>query len=321
MTGGTAWYGLHGHTTAITAWPELLSAIDGRFSPFASLPTDSADLHIEFRAVDAIALEDADPAGRLVYEFPGGGVWADAQQLLTIAIGTRVRARCDARAGRTVVRIARPDDDDVWLLSHPVINVPLLESLRCRDVFPLHAAGVARGGQAAVIAGTSGAGKSTLALALARAGLDFLADDTLFLTHAAGGWRLRAFPDEIDLTPASVEMFAGLNDAPSFSARIGWRKQQVRAEEAYGSRIAWDAAPHLLILPRVSGGERSVWRRLAPEDALLELVPNVLLTDATVAQRHLDAIAALVRASDCFALETGRDLDTVASEVLRLLTR
>ena len=44
-------------------------------------------------------------------------------------------------------------------------------------------------------------------------------------------------------------------------------------------------------------------------EALLELAPNVLLTEPRSSQAHLDALAALVEASACYRLATGRDLD------------
>jgi len=46
-------------------------------------------------------------------------------------------------------------------------------------------------------------------------------------------------------------------------------------------------------------------------EILRELAPNVLLTEARFSQAYLDALAALVRQSHCYRLETGRDFEAL----------
>jgi hypothetical protein len=55
------------------------------------------------------------------------------------------------------------------------------------------------------------------------------------------------------------------------------------------------------------------------DEALLELAPNVLLTEPRSSQAHFDALAALAAASDCYRLETGRDLPAAARLLRKLL--
>ena len=61
----------------------------------------------------------------------------------------------------------------------------------------------------------------------------------------------------------------------------------------------------VLVFPRVAGRQESALARSAPDEALLELARNVLLTEPRSSQGHLDALAELVAASDCCRLETG----------------
>ena len=81
------------------------------------------------------------------------------------------------------------------------------------DRQPFHAAGIARGGRALLLAGPSGAGKSTLAFAAMRQGWTVLADDAVYLqTHPAV--RLRAAPGKLHLSPDAARWFdelAGLS--------------------------------------------------------------------------------------------------------------
>jgi hypothetical protein len=59
----------------------------------------------------------------------------------------------------------------------------------------------------------------------------------------------------------------------------------------------------------VAGRAESKLIPLDSGEALLELVPNVLLTESVSSQAHLDALAGLAAESTCWRLETGRDLE------------
>ena len=73
--------------------------------------------------------------------------------------------------------------------------------------------------------------------------------------------------------------------------------------------------PRTLIFPSVCRTPRSVLRPISAEEALFELAPNVLLTDATAAQQHLDALAGVVAQCSCYRLDTGRDLDDAVNVI------
>jgi hypothetical protein len=255
-----------------------------------------------------------------VYDFEGGEVlYDDGTDVLTIAVGDRVRAVCEPATGRARVLTIAPAASDLYLLSHPVLSLVVMELLKRRGFYPLHAAGLALDGHGVLLAGTSGAGKSTLSVALSRRGFSFLSDDTVFLeAGAASAWRVKAFPDQIDLCADSVDLFPELGEAEALPE--GWRKRQIRAETMYDTPITWDVEPRTLIFPRVSGADKSVLRPVSAEEALFELAPNVLLTGAADAQRHLDALAGVVSQCRCYRLETGRDLDDAVAVVRSAMT-
>jgi hypothetical protein len=301
-------YSFHGLSLRVSAPDEVRRAFHARF---AALPPDGVggdrppDLLFEVVSQDLERPEGA----RTVYEPPlGEVVYHDGRDLLYLRQGS-LSALCEPAAGRVRFSAPSPQGEDLWILSHPLLSVPMMELLKRRGLFGIHAAGADLDGRALVLAGTSGSGKSTLSVALARAGFGFLGDDTLFLD----GLRVLAFPDEIDLTEESVSFFPDLQFAPP---PLGWRKRQLRADE---TRIVWESTPSLLVFPRVSGRPRSELRPIDPGEALLELAPNVLLTEPVSSQAHLDALAGLARASRCYRLETGTDLDE-AVRLLRELT-
>lgn len=314
-------YSFHGLTLRVAA-PEGRGEILGSFhARLAALPPDGngpADIHLEVRAGESHLVERPARA-RTVYDPPVGEVvYDDAGDRLYLEHGPRLRALCEPAAGRAVFSVLAPEAEDLWVLSHPLLSVPLLELCKRRGLFGVHAAGAALDGRALVLAGTSGSGKSTLSLALARSGFDFLGDDTLFLSRQAGRLRVLAFPDEVDLTEQTVSFFPEI--APWLAPRpAGWRKRQLRAEEAFGARIAWECEPAVLVFPRVSGRPKSELRPVDSGEALLELAPNVLLTEPRSSQAHLDALAELARASRCWRLETGTDLGEAASLLRELM--
>jgi len=304
-------YDLHGLHLAVTGWEEAAAALHGRLEGLAVPPHSAAgepDLLFEIAVGPGAAGGLERPVrGRPVYEPPAGEVlFDDDADRIWIGLGPDRGAVCEPARGRARLWARHGSGEDLWLLSHPLFTLPLVEMLKRRRFWALHAAGLRWSGKALVLAGASGAGKSTLALALARAGCAFLGDDTLFLTPGPEGLRLLAFPDEVDLTDETASFFPELRAAPR---REGWRKRRLRAEEACGAPLAGEAAPGLLIFPRISGRTESALSPLDPGEALVELAGNVLLTEPVSSQAHLDALAALAAASSCWRLETGRDLD------------
>jgi hypothetical protein len=304
-------YDLHGLRLAVTGWEEAAAALHGRLERLACAGGGEPDLVVEIGVGPEAATGLERPErGRPVYQPPAGEVLYDeGADRIWIGLGPDRRAVCEPARGRARLWARHGSGEDLWLLSHPLFTLPLVEMLKRRGLWALHAAGLLWRGKAVVLAGASGAGKSTLTLALARAGCGFLGDDTLFLKPGPGGLRLLAFPDEVDLTDETASYFPELAALRAEPRREGWRKRRLRAEETYGAALPGEAAPGLLVFPRISGRAESALAPLDPGEALIELASNVLLTEPASSQAHLDALAALVAASSCWRLEAGRDLD------------
>ncbi len=314
----------------------VLAAVSARLAQLpAGRTADGSgddDLVFEFAAALSEADFPARPAGaRPVYDPPGGEVlYQPAGDLLYIRLGERLAALCEPARRRTRILVQGLREEDLWLLSHPLFTLPLAELAKRHGLYNVHAASLALNGRALVLPGTSGAGKSTLAVALAQAGLSFMGDDMLFLAQppsagdAGDALRLLAFPDEIDLTDESAAFFPDLAPHLTAPSHGGWRKLQLAARLLNPPETAgttWECAPGLLVFPHVSGEPESVLTEIAPDEALLELAPNVFLTEPRSSQAHLDALAVLSAASDCYRLETGRDLAAAARLLRGLLER
>src|SRR5438067_820450 len=133
-------------------------------------------------AAAPVISEETLDAARVVYEGPDGDLrYHDVGDRVVADYAHRVQLDVRARAGSAHLAVTGRTPADLMLTAYPLFTVSLLEVLKRRGRFALHAACLARDGRGLLLAGTSGSGKSTLAAALARDGYDFLGDDTVFL--------------------------------------------------------------------------------------------------------------------------------------------
>jgi hypothetical protein len=316
-------FDFHGLSLGLSASAAVSTALDARFGRFAPATTTACDLRFDYQSAPSqagVAIPASD--ARVIYESAMGRVlYSERHDRLWISSVWPIRAECDPRSGETVITVEGTVDEHTWALSHPLLTIPLIEKLKRRGLFSLHAAGLALGGKGLIVPGSSGSGKSTLALALARAGFDFLGDDMLFVVRAERGLQVLGFPEAFDLTDDTVRLFpelAGLLESPKLP---GWPKHQLRVEDRFGAEISWRCRPVALVFPRVAGRTHSALARIERDEALLELLPNVLLTESASSQQHLDALAQLTTECACYRLETGTDFAEVATLLRGVLER
>lgn len=201
-----------------------------------------------------------------------------------------------------------PTGDPARLGDDPLFTFPLLELLRHRGLYHVHAAGLSHGERGVLLAGDTGAGKSTLTISLIRAGWDYLSDDALFLRAGPTAIEALAFPDQFHLDPALAERFpelAVLADREPYG--VGPRRA-FRPEEVYDRAPLASCLPAVLLFPQIAhGGTRA--EAMTPSQALTALIraSALVLLDERVATPHLDALRRLVAQCRSYRLYHGPD--------------
>jgi hypothetical protein len=301
---------------------DLLQLLERRLARYrATGATATPDLEVHY-VDDLPPRDDAAPAGtlRTVYE-PGGGLVRHAPESDTLHAEVR-GASMHADLRRGVARIAGGSWSGAqrYVAVHTLTTLVLMEALKRRGRFALHAGCLARDGRAVLVAGKSGAGKSTLALALADCGLDYLSDDLVFLRPGAGGPpKVLGFADAVGVSSGTVRLIPGLAAACASETEPGFPKHLVRVEHLFPNRIVAASQGSVLVFPEIAATDHSEIEPMDPGEAWLRLVPDVLLTDEASSRAHLSAIASLTGHVSCHRLRSGRDLKASARLVCGLL--
>lgn len=316
-------YDLHGVALALACDdPFVVRTVDDRLRAFAVGGERAAApnaLRVELLQGETLTAP-AGP-GRAVYDTPYGELLYFSESDVIYGELAGVRMHCAAGDGLVRIAAARLRGRDLYLATHPLLTIALMELLERRGRFAIHAGCLAQDGRGVLLAGPTGAGKSTLTIALARAGLGFLSDDVVFLGHDPGGAvRALGFSDTLGVTEQGAARFAELLPALDEPLTEGFPKRLVRIEEALPDvSVIESCEPRVLIFPRVATDEPSELTALDPRDAWLRLVPDVLLTQPAGTQSHLAALAAMLEQADTYELRSGADLDRAAQLVVQAL--
>jgi hypothetical protein len=262
---------------------EVLEAVEETFGAWRVL-----DAHPEY--------VDAAPARVRIEIVPGGEGPHEHAPVRFDAVGEGVavmtspgsRGRADAGARLAEARVTEALARDGEHFRGWVVEGLALALLTRLDRQPLHAAAVARGGRALLLAGRGGVGKSTLTYAAHRAGLQVLSEDIVFVQLNAAP-RVWAMPRLAHLLPDAARFFPELAGiAPVLRANGKW-KIPVSLLPADGSAPPLPVADRvgICLLARGEGGP--IIERVPPGEAVDALAgrlePGFDLFASTIAAR------------------------------------
>lgn len=318
-------YRLNGFNLQVLCSEVLAEVLDDRFRLLPSSgPRHGETIFFDFRAIhhgEGHFVERPLQQGRAFYELASGQAsYFPSTDQLYLSYEDGLRALGKLSESCASFSIVESEPANLFMASHLMLTILLVEFFKRHRLYCMHAAGFSKDGKAILIPGTSGAGKSTLAISLLRSGFGYLSDDMVFLGRRSSELRVLGFPEDVDVSDQTIRFFPELDFLGRIAKPVGSPKRHVRPDEIYHAPIVGDARPGAIVFPRISASEKSSLRSINADEALFELVSNVLLTEKTSSQNHLNMLTELARQTPCYRLEAGRDFDripTLLSELLR----
>ena len=214
----------------------------------------------------------------------------------------------DSVHGRADGYLIKPETLHPNLIEY-LFHIALIELLRRRGLYTIHATALEKHGRGILIPGNSGRGKTTSFISLLRSGYRYLSDDHPLIRDAGTHVEVLPFPIKINVTDATVAFFPELREAPETVLRPWTPKRAFYAEEMYSTSVGESCQPAIVLFPHVVDAPHSHLELLPKSRALEVLLPQALLVyDQAVARREFQVLAKLVQQVDCYRLHFGRDI-------------
>jgi hypothetical protein len=243
------------------------------------------------RPEDALPYTVSQDSGRLIVDFQDAGLFV-----------------IDGAHGSAEGYLIQPKRMPASLIDY-LFHLVLIELLRRRGLYTIHATALEKNGRGILIPGNSGRGKTTSFLALLRSGYRYLSDDHPLFRDGGDHVELLPFPIKINVTETTIAFFPELRDAPAHVLQPRFPKRAFYAEDLYATAIGSSCRPALVLFPQVVDAPRSHVEPLPKSRAMELLLPQALLVyDTEVARQEFQVLARLVQQVECYRLHFGRDI-------------
>ncbi len=227
----------------------------------------------------------------------------------------------NGKQGQAQGYLINPEQLPTTLIEY-VFHLALIELLRRRGLYTIHATALEYHGSAVLIPGNSGRGKTTSFISLLRSGYRYLSDDHPLLHDSGAHIEVLPFPIKINVTDATVQFFPELREASEQVLHPGFPKRYFYADDLYPMAVGQRSQPGIVLFPHVVDAPRSRLELLPKSRALEAMLPQALLVyDQEVARREFQVLAKLVQQVDCYRLHFGRDILDLPKLITPLLEK
>lgn len=190
-----------------------------------------------------------------------------------------------------------------------LLMAPLMEMLKQRGYYGLHAAALTKDGAGYLFPGGAGSGKTTLALGLIKQGFAYLADDKLLLRREDNAILALAFTRHFNIDPQITHYYPELHFVNDLDPLPFTVKRPVDVSSVYPDTFASCTWPRYLIHIERTRDSRSEICRLGPAESFNRLVhQTIFAARKETALRQLELLGALVEATESYLLRNGQDL-------------
>ena len=196
----------------------------------------------------------------------------------------------------------------------------LIELLKRRGFYTLHATALEKNGLGILIPGCSGRGKTTAFVSLLRSGYRCVSDDHPLLHEHNGELELLAFEEKVDILENSLKFFPEFHNVGKNKLPDGLWKRYFFIEDFYDNGFAMCCQPRMLLFPQVVDSPISHVEPLPKSRALEELLPETMnVFDKRVAKQEFQFLSRLVNQLDCYQLYFGQDVLDLPNLITPLL--
>ena len=191
-----------------------------------------------------------------------------------------------------------------------IVTLSVLTLLQRHGFFAIHGAALAtQDGSAVIIVGPSDSGKSTLSLNIAKAGWDYLSDDSILLYDNGDSVEVRPFRRHFGVDPDAAELFPEIEQVASqmLTDPDKWR---LDVESIFSGKLVESASPEVIVFPHVANSEKTTTDRISQVDAITQLMTQgtFIEADREIASRQMSLFAKLVKQCANYRLNSGLDI-------------
>jgi len=228
--------------------------------------------------------------------------------------------KADFEAGKAWGHLSKGLLEGQRYILNDLLTAPLMEMLKCRGLFGLHAAALVKDGEGYLFPGGAGSGKTTIALSLVTQRLLYLADDKLLVTAGRNGLVALAFVRHFNIDPDISRHFPELRFLEDLDPLPGTVKRPFDISKIYPETFVPSCLPKLLVHLQRTSEPNSRILRLSATESFTRLVHQTILSlHKETAKKQLELLATLVHSTEGYLLYNGRDIYGEPERILELL--
>ncbi|MFQ5893809.1 MAG: hypothetical protein ACE5H5_05800 [Nitrospinota bacterium] len=201
-----------------------------------------------------------------------------------------------------------------------LLMAPLMEMLKQRGFYGLHAAALAKEEAGYLFPGGAESGKTTIALSLVKREFRYLADDKVLLRKEDGDIAALAFTRRFNIDPDIGRHYQELRFLKDLEPLPGIEKRPYDISRVYPNAFVSSCRPTFLIHLERTEASRSEIARLSSHESFTRLLHQTILSfHRPVAAQQLKLFADLARGTKSYLLHLGDDLYGAPERLLDLL--
>jgi len=196
----------------------------------------------------------------------------------------------------------------------------LMEMLKHRGYYGLHAAAVSRNGTGYLFPAGTGQGKTTTALGLLKQGFQYLADDKVLLRREDGDIAALAFTQRFNIDPDIADRYQELGFLPGLEPLPGCVKRPVDVSLVYPNSFVPRCRPRFVIhLQRAFQADSRIVPLSRTESFARLIRQTIFAFDRRAAMQQLELLGQLLERTENYLLYNGNDLYGEPARLAKLL--